>query len=189
VFVSFYSALAPVTPAPVTPCPPPAGQQCRGQRLTSSQAFVSHSDDQGRTWSEPVPIAPAPSPTGLKRLWPVVTVSENEVDVVYYEINESPVPSGALCDVGLGGTLRRRGSAHSLVNTYVVRSKNGGASFGAPALVSSATSDWCTAQSNIRPNFGDYIGSTSAQSSILATWGDSRNGPVDTFFSRVQSND
>ncbi len=187
VFVTFYSAVAPVTPGALTACPPPANAVCRAQRLTSSQVFVSFSDDLGLTWSTPVPVAPAPPATGLKRWWPVVSVQEDgEVDVVYYESDESPVSPVALCTVGLGGTLRRRGTAHSKVNTFIATSFDGGLSFSTPVQVSSATSDWCTAQFNIRPNFGDYIGSARAEDQVLAAWADSRNGPVDTFFAPIE---
>src|SRR5262245_57018633 len=47
IYVSFSSAVSPVTAAPVVACPAgtPAGTTCQGQRLTSSQAFVTFSDD------------------------------------------------------------------------------------------------------------------------------------------------
>src|SRR5262249_22963364 len=188
VFVSFSSALEPVTAAPLTPCPEPnVGSTCRGQHLTSSQSFLTFSDDKGRTWSTPTPLAPAPPATGVKRVWPVVTAATGEnVDVVYYESEETANDTTADCNVGLGGGLRRRGPAHSFVNTFIVHSSNGGATFGDPVQVSSATSDWCTAQFNIRPNFGDYIGSgTAGTTSVFPVWADSRTGPVDTFFAPV----
>ncbi len=195
VFVAFSSAVAGVAPAPITPCPtppsppPPAPPlQCRGQRLVSSQVFVSHSDDLGLTWSPGTPVASAPPATGLKRWWPVVTVERNgNVAVVYYESQEVPTTStNPFCVVSLGGNLRRRGSASSLVNTFISTSFDGGLSFGTPVRVSSATSNWCTALFNIRPNFGDYIGSARAKERVLATWADSRNSPVDTFFAPIE---
>ncbi len=45
-------------------------------------------------------------------------------------------------------------------------------------MTTSAT-NWCT--SNIRPNFGDYIGATFGGNRVLAAWGDGRNGVPDTF--------
>ncbi len=187
VYVTFYSALAPVTAAAITPCPAPnIGSSCRAQRLTSSQIFLSHSDNRGQTWSTPVPIAPAPPATGVKRFWPVVTVGEDdEVNVVFQESQEKPIASGAVCNVSVGGGLRRRGTAHSLVDTFIAQSDDGGASFGPPVKVSSVTSDWCTTVSNVRPNFGDYIGSFGAHERILAAWGDGRNGVPDTFFAAI----
>jgi hypothetical protein len=191
VYVAYAGAVAPVTPAPLAPCPAPAATQlCRGQRLTSSQVFVRFSDDLGLTWSSPTPVASAPPATGLKRWWPVVTADSNGiVTVVYYESQEVPVQANLICSVSLGTInmvpLRRRGPANSVVDTFIVTSQDGGFSFDPPVRVSTATSNWCTAQSNIRPNFGDYIGSVRAEDRVLATWADSRNGPVDTFFAPV----
>jgi hypothetical protein len=194
VFVAYYSAVAPVTLAPRAPCsppqPPPAPPPplCREQCLTSSQVFITFSDDVGLTWSSPTPLAAEPPPTGLKRWWPVVTAdSHGTVAVVYYESQEVTVQTNPICTVKFNrtGTLRRMGQANSLVNTYVAISEDGGLSFGTPVRVSTATSNWCTSQWNVFPNFGDYIGSVRAQDQVLATWADSRNGPVDTFFSPV----
>jgi hypothetical protein len=197
IFVSFYSAVAPVTPAPFIPCPPspliPAGSQCRSQRLTSSQVFVSYSDDRGLTWI-PVAVAsalPAAS-MGVKRWWPVVNIQRNgDLSVVYYESLEGPTAAGS-CVVSVGrfgpppGIPRfRTGPARSSVNTYLARSTNGGVTFDAPVKVSSATSDWCATRSNITPNYGDYIGATRATGRVLATWADGRNGVADTFFAPI----
>jgi hypothetical protein len=57
--------------------------------------------------------------------------------------------------------------------------------FGAPVRVTTATSKWCTTVSNIRPNFGDYIGSSIVEETIQATWADGRNGVPDTFFAPI----
>ncbi len=43
----------------------------------------------------------------------------------------------------------------------------------------------CTVVSNVRPNFGDYIGSDIAGDTILAVWADGRNGVPDTFFAPI----
>jgi len=80
-----------------------------------------------------------------------------------------------------GAALRRRGAANSLVDTFWVQSTDGGESFSKPMLVTSATSNWCTAVSNIRPNFGDYIGSVSGGNQIIPVWHDGRNGVPDVF--------
>ncbi len=187
VYVTYYSAVAPTTNAATFPCPAPnVGLTCRGQRLTSSQVFLKFSDDQGATWSSAIPLAPTPPATGVKRFWPVVNVEPGgNVDVVYYESSET-VTGGPDCNVSVAGApavvRRRRGPAHSLVNTFWVRSTDGGASFAAPINMSSATSDWCTAVSNVRPNFGDYIGAAVGGNRVLALWADGRNGVPDSFF-------
>jgi hypothetical protein len=187
VYVTYYSAVAPTTAGAISPCPAPlVGLRCREQRLTSSQAFVKFSDDMGATWSSAIPIAPAVPATGVKRFWPVVTVEPGgNVDVVYYESQETLTASNPICTINVGGTLRRRGPANSLVNTFWAQSTDGGATFSAPLMVSTATTNWCTTLSNIRPNFGDYIGSASAGNRTLASWADGRNGVPDTFYAAI----
>lgn len=182
IYVVYYSALAPVTAAPIVLCqaPAPTTARCRQQRLTSSQVFLKYSDDQGQTWSSAIALAATPAATGVKRFWPVVTVEPSgAVDVAYNESLEQTVTSGALCTINVGGGLRRQGPAHSLVDTYWVQSVNGGSTFGSRLKVSSATTDWCTSASNIRPNFGDYIGSFSGGNRAIPAWGDGRSGAVD----------
>lgn len=177
IYVTFYSAVSPTA----------AGQTV--QNLTSSQAFVSHSDDKGASWSAPVPIAPAVPSTGVKRFWPVVNVEPGgNVDVVYYESRETQAtanPTDIECSVSISRVLRRRGVNSSLVDTFWAQSTDGGATFNAPLKVSTATSNWCTAASNIRPNFGDYIGASVGGNRILAAWADSRNGVVDSFYAQI----
>jgi hypothetical protein len=189
VYVVFYSAISPVGAAPVITCPTGISGVCIAQSLVSSQVFISFSDNKGLTWSTPSPVGPAVPATGVKRLWPVVTVNGDEVNVVYYESLETqntPAPTDTECNIALGGGLRRVGVVSSLVNTFLARAEGDDLEFDAPVLVSSATSNWCTAIANIRPNFGDYIGSINSGDDVLAAWADSRNGPVDTFFARVE---
>ncbi len=190
VYVSFYSAVSPVSPAPIVPCPgTPKATVCVGQNVVSSQAFVAFSDDGGLTWNTPQPVAPAPPATGTKRIWPVVSVEPGgRVNVVYYESQDrhtSADPNAIECNVSLGGGLRRVGTASSRVDTFSAQSDDGGASFSTPLKVTSATTNWCTAVSNIRPNFGDYIGSTSGGNRAMAAWADGRNGVPDAFYATV----
>jgi hypothetical protein len=191
VYVTFYGAVSPVSPAPVVPCPTglPAGAACIGQNLVSTQPFVSFSDDKGQTWSVPVPVASAPGSSGLKRWWPVVNVEPTgNLDVVYYESQETatdaagnPLPQ---CIKRLSRTplVFRVGPANSLVNTIWVQSLDGGLTFPTRLQMSTATSNWCPTVSNVTPNFGDYIGATAGGNRILSTWADGRNGVPDTFF-------
>jgi len=184
VYVTYYSALAAVTAGTISLCPSPpfpSGSLCRAQRLTSSQVFVKFSDDKGQTWSSAVQVAAVPPSTGLKRWWPVVTVeSGGNVDVVYYESQETSI--GTTCTVSVGGGIRRRGSAVSLVDTFWAQSINGGSTFNAPLKATTATTNWCTTVSNIRPNFGDYIGSFSGGNRVFPVWADGRNGIPDAFY-------
>ncbi|MBI4171987.1 MAG: hypothetical protein HY511_04440 [Actinobacteria bacterium] len=190
VYVTFYSAASPVVAVPSGPCPagtPPPASPCQPQSLVSSQAYVSYSDDKGLTWSTPTAIAPAVPATGVKRLWPDVMVEPGgNVSVIYYESLEQQAtasPTDIECRPALGGGLRRAGVVSSLVDTYWVRSHDGGATWLAPIKLSGATSNWCTALFNIRPNFGDYIGGTATANGLIASWADSSGGavPVDTF--------
>ena len=107
--------------------------------------------------------------------------SGGNVDVVYYESQETPVASNPFCTITVATGLRRRGSANSLVDTFWTQSTNGGSTFGAPVKVSTATTNWCTTASNIRPNFGDYIGSVSGGNRTIPAWADGRGGVPDVF--------
>ncbi len=183
IYVVYYSAVAPATAGALSPCPAPLTGTCRAQVLVSTQVYLKYSDDRGLTWSPAVPLGSAVPATGVKRWWPVVTVRPGGVvDVVYYESQEMPVASNPFCTITVATGLRRRGTANSLVDTHWIQSTNGGASFGPRMKMSTATSNWCTTASNIRPNFGDYIGSTSGGNRVLATWADGRNGVPDTFY-------
>jgi len=48
------------------------------------------------------------------------------VDVVYYERQETTVVSNPFCTINVGGGIRRRGTANSLVNTFWAQSLDGG---------------------------------------------------------------
>ncbi len=191
VYAVFYSAVSPVTAASVVDCPAglPSTAVCIDQNLDSSQVFISFSDDQGLTWTTPAPITSPVPDTGVKRWWPVVNVGpDGSVNVVYYESQETDTASNPECIKGVGGGMFRVGTANSLVDTFWVQSVDGGSSFATPVRVTTATSNWCTTVSNIRPNFGDYIGSTTSTTGgnkILPVWADGRNGVPDTFFAAI----
>ncbi len=190
VYVVYYSAVAPVTAPAATAAncltPVAPGTRCRPQTLTSSQVFLRFSDDRGATWSAPMPLGGPVPATGVKRFWPVVSVDPGgSVNVVYFESRETQAtanPTDVECDVSVGGGIRRQGLNSSLVDTFWVQSTDGGATFSSPMKLSSATSNWCTTVSNVRPNFGDYIDARSAGNRVLALWGDGRNGIPDSFY-------
>jgi len=190
VYVVYYSAVAPTVapPANLASClvPPAPQSRCRAQTLTSSQVFLRHSDDRGATWSAAIPLGGPVPDTGVKRFWPDVSVSPGgNVNVVYYESQEKQAtanPSDVECNLNVGGGTRRQGLASSLVDTWWTFSSDGGNTFSMPLKLSTATSNWCTTVSNIRPNFGDYIDAQAGSNRILATWADGRAGVPDTFF-------
>lgn len=194
VFVVFYSSVAPVTASSAIPCPPSITGTCFPQTTTSTQVYMSYSDDKGLTWSAPAPITASIPGTGVKRFWPVVTVSPlgSKIDVIYYQSMETQAtadPSDIECNIRTAGSAgnpqRRVGTDSSLIDTYRVQSLNGGLSFTTPVRVSDVTSNWCTVVSNIRPNFGDYIGSATSIKKTHPVWADGRNGMPDTFYASV----
>jgi hypothetical protein len=182
IYVTFYQSVQPVQS--------PATQQS----LVSSQAYVMYSDTRGRSWSTPQAIAPAVPATGVKRFWPTVAVRPNgDVDILYLESREQQAttdPTDLECNVLIGGGQRREGTASSLVDTYLVQSRNGGLTFGAPIKVSTETSNWCEAAyqgvGGLYSNFGDYLGLDTAQNRTFALWPDGRNGFSDIFFARIK---
>jgi hypothetical protein len=72
------------------------------------------------------------------------------------------------------------------VDTFWAQSLDSGDTFGTPLKVTTATSNWCTTATNIRPNFGDYIGSASGGNRVFPVWADGRNGVPDTFYATIQ---
>lgn len=192
IYVTYTSMVTPVAGLPVTvpaaSCPAgvPQDRPCVLQNLTSSQAYLSYSDDRGSSWSTPVPIAGPVSAEGVKRIWPTVSVEPGgNVDIVYYESLEqglTPHPTDIECNRTAQGNVRRAGTAVSLVDTYWVRSSNGGSSFNSPVRVSDVSTNWCQVGSNIIPNMGDYIFSVSKGNHVFPIWADGRNGIPDTSF-------
>jgi hypothetical protein len=165
------------------------------QSLVSTQIYMMHSDNQGVTWSTPRTIgAPVPA-TRVKRFWPTVSVRpDGTVDVVYLESQEvqlNPDPTVVGCNVPIGGGPRRIGPATSLVDTYLLQSRDGDDTWGTPIRISSATTNWCLANYRLPgtqnlSNLGDYIGSASAGDRTFAVWPDARNSFIDVFFGSVE---
>jgi hypothetical protein len=114
---------------------------------------------------------------------------EANVYVTYYESRETqatPDPLDEECNISIGGGLRRRGPNSSLVDSYLARSHTATQTWEPPVKVSTATSNWCTTLTSIRPNFGDYIDSATVGSHVFPFWADGRNGVPDAFFSNVE---
>jgi hypothetical protein len=129
-------------------------------------------------------------PTGLKRFWPTVTVQpDGEVDVAYLEgqeVQQNPDPSVVECKVAIGGGKFRSGPAVSLIDTFLIQSRDGGTTFGPPLRISSETSDWCNANylfgGSLLSNLGDYFDVKANRNRIFTAWPDARNGFADVFF-------
>jgi hypothetical protein len=188
VYVTFTSEVSPAPIPGTVACPSslPSTAVCVGQDTLSEEAFISHSDDRGKTWSKPTRLAASVPHHGVKRIWPVPSVDpRGNLNVVYYESLEVSTASNPQCVTLLDNTSYRVGPANSLVNTMWVKSANGGSTFGAPVKVTGVTSNWCTTASDIFPNFGDYIGGTSGSARFSPIWADGRNGIPDTFFAPI----
>jgi len=162
------------------------------QQVVSSQVYLVWSDDQGSTWSAPVPLAPAVPATGIKRLWPTVAVEPGgKVDVVYLESQEREATerpaahaSDTACVALLPTGLFRAGRNSSLVDLYWVQSTDGGAHFGWPVRVTSETYDM---GGFLEANFGNYLGIFPGRDRTFAVWTDGRSGVPDAFFSEIRS--
>jgi len=159
----------------------------------SSQVYMVWSDNQGHLWSGPVPLGPAVPRTGVKRFFPTAAVrADGTLDVVYFESRETRQGSGRgglECPMQLSSGLWRAGEARSLVDAWWVSSADGGATFGQPVRVTSATSDWCGAQFDsagyLFANFGDYLGIVGGRDRTYLVWPDGRNGVPDAFFTTL----
>jgi len=164
-------------PSPGPACP--AGQ--RRVKLgggADTDVYLAFSDDNGATWSTPTLITPTAG-DGKIQFWPVVTLGPTgQVNVVYYESQEvqlNPDSTVIECSIGIGGGLTRRSIRSSIVDTFLARSNDHGATFQTPVKLSSTSSNWCKGTVNIRPNFGDYIGATTVGPKTHAVWADDRN--------------
>lgn len=191
------------------PCPNATDRRIMLGGGADTDIYLSFSDNNGMTWSTPTLINPTAG-DGKIQFWPVVSVgARGEVNVVYYEsreISTSPIPATPTtadieCSVrvisasGSNPGRFRRSLRSSLVDTFFTQSLDGGTTFRPPVKVSSVTSNWCKAASNIRPNFGDYIASVSVGLTTFAVWADDRNTVLvnnvprnvpDTFFASIQ---
>jgi hypothetical protein len=113
----------------------------------NTDVYLRYSTNDGSTWSAPTLIAGG----ATAQFWPAVSVQpDGTVDVIWYQSDDG------------------------LTDVYYASSTNGGVSFTTPVRVTSASTDWRTVTSNIRPNFGDYIGVASREDRAFACWGDGR---------------
>jgi hypothetical protein len=94
----------------------------------------------------------------------VAVAPQGTVDVAFLAVDDLPT-----------ATAPGAGVAH--YDAYLVRSTNGGATFGSPQLISTATSDPDGSSTNsLTAQFlGDYITTAADSSHVYAVWTDSRN--------------
>jgi hypothetical protein len=126
--------------------------------------LVTKSTDDGLTWSTPVTAADV---SGRSAFFASVTADPaGKVNVVFLAMDD--VPSGTAPGVGV---------VH--YDAYFTQSTDGGATFGTPLLISTATSDPDGSSTNsLAAQFlGDYITavSDSRGGKVFGVWTDSRN--------------
>ncbi len=144
-----------------------------------SNILVKFTDNAGATWNGPFNVNP-PS-DGRKNFWPVVNTGDGGVvSVVWYssaETNITPDPNDIECIPGgkqAGGGISQNGKLSSLVDVFIAQSLDGGKTWETPVKVTSVTSNWCKARTNIRPTFGDYIDAKGFGNTIFVVWADAR---------------
>jgi hypothetical protein len=161
----------------------------------SSQVYLVSSDDQGTTWSKPVPLGPEVPPTGVKRFWPTLAVrNDGTLDIIYMESLEkqvTPDPNDDECKILTVVLGRHRdGKLSSLSDIYWVQSTDGGASFHPPVRVTTETTNWCKVKYDQETtqygNFGDVLGIWTTGDRTFAVWPDGRNGVPDAYFAELK---
>lgn len=145
--------------------------------------YVTYSDDNGDTWSTPVPVHPTAD--GKMQFWPAVTVdSKGTVNVAYYEmrdVNLTPDPTDIECSVRIGGPLGnpilRQSTLSTLSDVMLARSLDGGVTWLPAVQVNTQTTNWCQATpiNSIIPNFGDYNDVRAANERLHIVWAEGRN--------------
>jgi BNR/Asp-box repeat len=162
----------------------------------SSQVYLVYSDDQGTTWSKPVPLGSEVPPTGVKRFWPTIAVrNDGDIDVIYMESLEkqvTPDPNDVECKILTVVSGRQRdGKLSSLSDIYWVRSTDGGATFAPPVRVTTETTNWCKVkydqETTQYANFGDVLGIWTTGDRTFAVWPDGRNGVPDAYFAELKA--
>src|SRR5712692_7155282 len=124
--------------------------------------LVTHSTDGGQTWSPPVTAGDV---TGRSAFFAAVAAGpDNKVNVAFLALDDKPT-----------GTAPGAGVVH--YDAYLTQSSNGGANFGSPLLISTATYDPDGSSTNgLGAQFlGDYITAVADSGHVYAVWTDSRS--------------
>ncbi len=124
--------------------------------------LVTRSIDGGQTWSTPVT---AGNVSGRSAFFASVAAGPaSKVNVAFLALDDVPT-----------GTAPGAGVVH--YDAYLTQSSDGGASFGSPLLLSTATSDPDGSSTNsLGAQFlGDYITAVADSNHVYAVWTDSRN--------------
>jgi hypothetical protein len=132
-------------------------------QLGTADVYLTHSRT-GSSWSSPVLVNDDQTDY---QFWPAVAVEPGgNVDVVWYD--------------------RRLDPGTSITNVFWSQSVDGGRTFRPNVRVSDVGTDWAATDTDIIPNFGDYIDVSAGGNETFAGWGDGRFGDPDAFFSGLR---
>jgi BNR repeat-like domain len=131
-------------------------------RSGRGRIVVSKSSDQGRTWSTPTVVSPAPD--GYAFFQGLDVAPNGRVDVGYQALKTS--------DASTFGT------GNATIDSFYVQSTNGGSTWSGSTDVSSVSSDpAASAQNNLARQFwGDYNTLVSTNANAFFIYTDSRTG-------------
>ena len=125
--------------------------------------FVSWSDD-GASWATPVRVND--DAIGYDDYLPEVAVGGDGLPyVAAYDFRDDPYGSRA--------------------NLYLSRSADGGATWAGGARLSSTSTNFSTAVTNMAPNMGDYLALGSGGAGVFAAWADGRGANLDVYAAGV----
>jgi hypothetical protein len=132
-----------------------------GATKTSTQILMRHSDDNGRTWSDPVPVNDS---TGSFVFLPKIALDQTtgNVGVSFYDTRN---------DLGTGGVNDTDGVANDEPEFFAAFSFNGGMCFSPNVQVT-------TSPSSVLPDtdngfdYGDYTGATFLHGVFHPAWAD-----------------
>jgi hypothetical protein len=126
-------------------------------------AFMTSSNDGGATWNAPIEINDD-GDVGIQ--WqPTINVDANgNVNSFFYDRRDNPNTT--------------------LTNLYFAQSTDGGQSFNANILATSAVSNWHFV-SDGSPAWGDYMNSISDGADSIVAYADGRDGDPDAYFIRA----
>ena len=126
-------------------------------RNGDDDAFLSISSDRGNTWSSAIRVNNDPIGNGKIQYWPSIAISElGEIVILFYDT--------------------RNTSNNNVIEAYIARSTNGGATFS-NELLSTQPSPTNIPNSDVR--FGDYIDIDFYGGNIVPVWTDERAGGYD----------
>jgi hypothetical protein len=126
-------------------------------------ALMISSNDGGTTWNAPLQMN---DDGGVGIQWqPTISVDANGyVNTFFYDRRDNP------------GT--------NLTNLYFAQSQDGGQTFNANILATTATSNWHTVGDGT-PAWGDYMNAISDGNDTIVAYADGRDGDPDAYFTRA----